>query len=219
MKRPVLLVALLPVVLLLAACGDGDDAGTSSSPTSKPSAEVSDTPTPQESDSPVVQTKVNAEDYLLEGGLNDDSDGDGFWSAHYGFYFEPTKSARCDIYIFSGDDPVVSCEILPGNESKVTYELPADAQCDYSTANPHDGYTMALGSKGLYPQVAGFSGCQDMGSVEPAIAAATKMLGEGQQLTTPPFECVVNGAAVGCDYVNGTDGSFIFGLFTAVHAG
>ena len=167
--------------------------------------------------SPVVEQDVDAQAYLLEGGLNLDPDGDGFWSAHYGFYFEPSKSARCDIFIFSGDEPGVRCSIVPGNESKVGYALPAGTQCDYSTSNPFDGYTLALGSKGLDPARSGFSGCQAM--TEPNyFTAETKILGEGQRITVEPFGCIVNGGAVDCYYTDDS-GSITFGLGTAVHAG
>lgn len=214
MSRRLGIALLLPLVLVLAACAlVPAPAGDSQSP--KPTETL--TAEPEESESPVVDEVVDAETYLLEGALNEDPDGDGFWSAHYGFYFEPSKSARCDIYIFSGDDPEASCSIVPGNESKVTYDLPAGTQCDFSTSNPFDGYTLAVGSKGLGDQRAGWSGCQDMTAAD-YFSTETKTLGESQSITVEPFGCVVNGGAVSC-YFTDDSGSITFGLETAAYAG
>jgi len=210
-------VLLVPLVLALAACTPVPPSPSDSqSQSPKPTATV--TAEPQDDESPAVDGPVDPQSYLLEGALNEDPDGDGFWSAHYGFYFEPSKSARCDIHIFSGDDPEMSCSIVPGNESKVTYDLPVGAQCDDTTAGPFDGYTLALGSKGLSPARAGFIYCQESADGPAPFAAETKTLGEGQSITVEPFGCVVTGETVGCSFTDDS-GSITFGLHSAAHAG
>ena len=213
---------LLPVVVALAGCTPiaplplhtGGDSPTPS--VTEPTE--SDTPEPEET--VVVSDEVNAEDYLLEGGVGV-LDEDGYWFAHYGFFVDDTESVRCDIWVFSGDDPGVECSVTPGHESEVTYDVPTgpDYDCDLSTSNPKDGYSLALGSKGLPdPFLAGWSGCPETRLLNPGVAEATRVLGEGQQITVPPFSCVVNGHAAGCGYLDGS-ASIIFSLFTEAHAG
>ena len=210
MTRRLPLLAVLPLLLALVGCG----------PTPVPAADdstpptVAVTPTVGPTAEPVV---ITPDDYLLEGGIDEDPDGDGFWSAHYGFWVDESHSVRCDIVIFSGDDPVTFCSVVPGNEAKIEYPLPAGAQCDYTTANPFDGYTMAVGSKGLYPASAGFSGCQDAAGGED-FAAQTKLLPDGAELTVEPFHCSVADKVAECERTDG-QGSFAFGLATATSVG
>ena len=178
----------------------------------------SETLTPEES--ALVSGEVNAEDYLLEGGVGV-LDEDGYWFAHYGFFVDDTESVRCDLWVFSGDDPGVTCAVTPGHESEVTYVLPTgpEIECDLSTSNVADGYSLALGAKSLPdPFLAGWVGCPATRLLGPGLADATKVLGEGKQITVPPFSCVVNGHAAGCGYLDGS-ASIIFGLSTAAHAG
>lgn len=222
MMRRGVLVLLLPAVFLLVGCtppgslpAPVTSAAASASPTA--SAESEDTPTPA---APAASGEVDAETYLLQGKVGV-LDADGVWFAHYGFYVDDTKAVRCDIWVFSGDDPGVLCAVTPGHESEVTYDLPTgpDIECDLSTSNPADGYSLALGAKSLPdPFLSGWSGCPETRPLDPGIAAATKVLGEGQQITVPPFSCVVNGHAAGCGYLDGS-ASIIMSLYTAVHAG
>lgn len=207
------LVAVVPLLLALAACGPESTPAAQQTSSSTPTAGSSPTPTPTAS----AAAPIVADDYLLEGGLNADPDGDGFWSAHYGFYFEPSQSARCDIFIFSGDAPVTSCSIIPGKESSANYPLPAGAQCDYSTSNPFDGYSLALGAKGLDPAASGFSGCQDPAAAS-YFAAETTVLPNGGELTVEPFHCAIAADIATCAYTDGL-ASISFGLSAVTFTG
>jgi hypothetical protein len=207
MKRSAL---LLPLLLLLVACGPVLEPVETATPSGKPTVEV--TPTTEADSGP-----ANPDDYLIAGGLNEDPDGDGFWSARYAFFTDDSHAVRCDIWIFSGDSPAVLCGITPGNESLVTYELPAGAQCDLSTSNPYDGYSLSVGGKSL-DGFAGWSGCPETRDYNPEDNAITKVLPEGQVLTTPPFTCVVGGKAASCDFTDGS-GGITLGLYTAAHYG
>ncbi len=211
MKRAApLLVA--PILLLLVACGPGEATPSDDSPTQKPTVEVSPT-----AEAPAEAGPADPNDYLIAGGLNSDPDGDGFWSARYAFFTDDSHSVRCDIWIFSGDSPAVLCGITPGNENLVTYALPADAQCDLSTSNPYDGYSLSVGGKSL-DGFAGWSGCAETRDYNPEDNAITKVLPEGQTLTMPPFTCVVGGKAASCDFTDGS-GGVTLGLYTAAHYG
>ncbi len=214
------------VVLLLAGCDPVGDPAATSTPTPSVSAsstpEASEEPTDEgtgggDGDGGVAQQVVDPNTYLIAGGLNSDPDGDGFWSAHYAFFNDDTHAIRCDIWIFSGDGPYAGCGVTPGNEGLVTYDLPADAQCDLSTSNPHDGYSIALGAKGA-DTAAAFSGCLETRDYQPEDMAVIKVLGEGQQITVDPFGCVTNGHATSCYYLDDS-AQFTFGLFVAAHAG
>ena len=210
-RRAVVLIA--PLLLALAACTPQPPAPSDGPPTNQPTVSV----TPTETAPPVEKGPANPVDYLIAGGLNEDPDGDGFWSAHYAFFTDDSHAVRCDIWIFSGDAPGALCGITPGNEGLVTYELPAGAQCDLSTSNPYDGYSLSVGGKSL-DDFAGWSGCAEQRDYNPEDNAITKVLPEGQVLTLPPFTCVVGGEAASCDFTNG-DGGITLGLYTAASYG
>lgn len=204
-------VLLAPLLLLLVACGPGAPTPSDDSPSEKPTVQVGETAPAEE---PVAEGPVTADDYLIAGGLNEDPDGDGFWSAHYAFTTDATGAVRCDLWIFSGDDPSVLCAITPSHRSEVTYALPSGTQCDLSTANPYDGYSLSVGGKAL-DGFAGWSGCAeqlDYGT------ETVKVLGEEQTLTVPPFVCVVGGKAASCDFQDGS-GGVTLGTYTAAHYG
>ncbi len=215
-------VLLTPLLLVLAACTPQVPPASDDSPTQKPVIEV--TPTADadglgggDDNDPTTKTAANPDDYLIAGGLNVDTDGDGFWSAHYAFFTDDSHSVRCDIWIFSGDSPGALCGITPGNEGLVTYDLPSGAQCDLSTSNPYDGYSLSVGGKSL-DDFAGWSGCAEQRDYNPEDNAITKVLPEGQTLTMPPFVCVVGGKAASCDFSNG-DGGITLGLYVAASYG
>lgn len=205
--------ALAPLLLVLAACTPQAPTPPDDSPVGSPTIAV----TPTEKAEALDEGPANPDDYLIAGGLNEDPDGDGFWSAHYAFFTDDSHAVRCDIWIFSGDAPGALCGITPGNESLVTYELPADAQCDLSTSNPYDGYSLSVGGQGL-DDFAGWSGCDETRGYNPEDNAITKVLPEGQLLTMPPFSCIVGGKAASCDFIDGS-GGITLGLYTAASYG
>ena len=98
----------------------------------------------------------------------------------------------------------------------MTYPLPTGTQCDYTSSNPFDGYTISLGSKGLYPAASGFSGCQGYGQT--AFAAELKVLPDGGELLVEPFRCTVTDGIVDCAYTDGL-AEIRFGLSTATFSG
>ena len=211
MRRAVVLFA--PLLLVLAACTPQAPVPAADPSSEKPTVAVTAT----ETAAPVVKGTASPDDYLVAGGLNSDPDGDGFWSAHYAFFADDSDSVRCDIWIFSGDSPGALCAITPGNESLVTYDLPSDAQCDLSTSNPYDGYSLSVGGKSL-DDFAGWSGCPETRAYSPEGTATPKVLPEAQVLTLPPFSCVVGGKAASCDFLNG-DGGITLGLYVAASYG
>jgi hypothetical protein len=182
-------VLLIPLVLMLAACGDGTTPGGAPS---GPTDAQSPTPTEVENE----PTDANPDDFLIRGGI-DVLDSDGMWMAQYAFFADDSKQVRCDIFLFSGDAPVASCGAQLGSEGAVTYALPADASCDYSGSNPFDGYTVALNNKGLYPKVAGYSGCNDPANA-PYKNELVQVLPDNATLTVDPFVCSVSAATVAC---------------------
>lgn len=190
-------VAASALAVLLVACDPlpAADPGGSASPSASPGA----TPTL------VVggASDVDPDDFLIEGRLGSDPDGDGFWSAHYAFFTDDERTVRCDLRIFSGDAPVTSCAITPGNEQSITYPLPADANCDPSGPNPFDGLSLALGAKGLEPSPAGFSGCLLGADSDPDLNRVTRVLPEGARLAVDPFSCEVTDGVAECRFVAG----------------
>lgn len=186
-------LAVVPLLLVLVACDPTPPPIEGSPQQTQPSS----TPTP----TLVVPVDVDPADYLIEGNPGVDTDGDGFWSAHYAFFTDEQRTTRCDIRLFSASSPVASCSITPGNEALVTYALPAGAQCDLSTSNPFDGYTLALGALPLGDDWAGFSGCAVGADSDPALNAVTRELPDGAVLTVDPFRCSVVGGTAECAYL------------------
>ena len=210
-------VLIVPLLLALAACTPQAPAPAGVTPTATPTVEATQDGMGGGDEEPAPKTEENPDDYLIAGALNVDTDGDGFWSAHYAFFTDDSHSVRCDVWIFSGDSPGALCGITPGNESLVTYERPGDAQCDLSTSNPYDGYSLSVGCKSL-DDFAGWSGCAESRDYAPEDMAVIKVLPEQQTLTLPPFVCVVGGKAASCDFSNG-DGGITLGLYVAVSYG
>jgi hypothetical protein len=193
-------VALISVIsggLLLAACAP---AGPVSTPdaipsTAPPGAGATATPEPED---------VDPAAFLLTGtpGV---FDADGFWSGHYGFFADASKSVRCDIYIFSGDSGGLTCAITLGNEGLRSYTVPPEVatDCDPSASNASDGYSVGINFKVFETGSAGFTGCRQwLQQADPTILAATKVLADNQTLivesANESFVCAVAAGVADC---------------------
>jgi len=196
MLRRAAALAVLPLLLVLTACGGP-------APVETPVASAPPEPTPSETAIvPPESTQIDPEEYLIDGGV-DLVDEDGMWMARYGFYLDDSKTTLCDMYIFSGDDPDLFCTITPGSEDVVTYDLPP-ADCDASQSNFADGYSAGINGKSLEGK-AGFTGCQEYNQPEPEIDPLRKVLPPYSILLVEPFACEVTVDAVAlCNYTDGT---------------
>ena len=147
--------AALAVVLALAGCSPETPAPSSSpSAASKPTTTATAAPTATAAAAPET---VDPATFLIDG-TPFVADADGYWKGHYAFFTDASETVRCDIYIFSGDSGGVTCAVTAGNDSTVTYQLPA-AQCDQSTSNPYDGLSVGINFKVFDTGNAGFTGC------------------------------------------------------------
>lgn len=207
MLRRAAVIAVLPLLLALTACGQP-------APVETPAAPPPPAPTPSETAIvPPEPTNVVPEDYLIAGGV-DELDENGMWSARYGFYLDDSKTTLCDLYIFSGDDPSLFCTIAPGEEDVITYDLPA-ANCDASQSNFSDGYSAGINGKSLEGN-AGFTGCQEYNQPEPEVDPLRKVLPPHSVLLVEPFVCEVTEDAVAlCNYTDGS-ASLEWGATSAV---
>jgi hypothetical protein len=207
-------------VLLLAGCTPASPA-----PTASPGASVAaeTTPTASSTPPPAARQKVNAADYLISG-TPFVPDEDGLWSGHYAFFTDETKTVRCDIYIFSGDSGGAICATTAGNQGLVTYPLPA-AQCDPSTSNPFDGYSVGINFKVFDTGNAGYTGCGvgDFFATAPGNELPLPLVLHDDQILVvdaPPYQytCAVSAGVAACtDSYSGA--SITYGLTQAGFVG
>jgi predicted small lipoprotein YifL len=195
MLRRAAAFAVLPLLLVLTACGEPAPAETPTASAPAPIATPTETVPPESS-------PIDPDDYLIDGGV-DMIDENGMWSARYGFYLDDSKTTQCDFTLFSGDDPGLFCTVAPGETGVVSYELP-EANCDASQSNFADGYSAGINGKSL-EGAAGFTGCQEYNQSEPLVDAKRKVLPPYSILLVEPFMCEVTVDAVAlCGYTDGS---------------
>jgi hypothetical protein len=201
---------LFALSIALAAC---TSVGTGTANDSTPSASVS----PSSSPTPSAPAEVNAADYLTDGGPGG---GSGLGEAVYSFYTDDSKTVRCDVSTSSVPPDLASCEIVKGNESLVTYAVPAEsaAACDLADAKNYrgDGYQVSLGVLKNLGQDAGFWGCREVETDTPSVLTVSKVIPNGSSIVVGSIVCAVADGEVSCGYFSpGNDASFTFGLSVA----
>ena len=197
--------ALIPLVLLLAACAPSAHHIAGPHPTvihhtpkasGSPSATPTPTPTPTVAAPPAP---FNAAQYLIEGTPNV-PDANGDWYGEWAFYTDATKSVWCQFTIFSGDNPGSTCSILPAARAQVTYPLPAGRSVGCATTN-WDGYTLAMAGSAddLQPNAdAGWDQCFSQNPPTAADLAKTPVLPNGATLAVAPFSCTAQAGVGSC---------------------
>lgn len=220
MSLGVRLAVVVAVVLLVAGCAPKAEVPSTTPPPSPSSTTATPTPTSTPTLTVAPPEDVDPAAFLLEGtpGVFDSS---GFWKGHYGFFTDASKRVRCDIWIFSGDSGGVTCGTMPGSLDLVTYALPA-VNCDGSTSNPFDGYSVGINFKVFDTGSAGFEGCQFTANIDPALVNSTKVLLDNQTLhvTTDAYQytCTVGSGVARCAEA-GSGASIEYGLGVAEFEG
>jgi hypothetical protein len=214
MTRTQFAVLLAPLVLVLTACVPNPPAQTTPDPTVEPSVTATEEP---HSEEPIVDAAGpelrDANDFLVSGALNEDPDGDGVWEARYAFYADAQHAIRCDIWIFSGDDPALECAVAPEARDLVTYSLPNPVPgCDMSADSPTDGYSLYLSNQG-FGSKAFWAGCAEYLDYS-GDEVPVKVLQNNQTILVEPFTCLVNHEVAECTYTDGS-GTIWLGLGTA----
>lgn len=217
MKRNLGLVALVPLVLLLAACTPAPPSpGTSAAPASA-SATPSATP-------PAAATPVDPADYLINGVADPTTDTTGVDFGEWAFFTDAQKQVWCEFTIFSADVPAAYCLVVGSGKSATTYSIPSGVAngCDMSSSLAVDGYGLGLSNEGFAGGTqAGWAGCSTDFFAPPPDLAKTAVLPDGGTLTVAPFSCSVSASVATCHYTaanNGGSGTIVLGLHVATFA-
>jgi hypothetical protein len=214
--------AALAVVLALAGCAPEIPA-PSTSASATPTPTVSATASAPTDSAPAPPETVDPSTFLIDG-TPFVADADGYWKGHYAFFTDDSETVRCDIYIYSGDSGGLTCAVTAGNDSTVTYALPA-AQCDPSMSNPYDGLSVGINFKVFDTGNAGFTGCGVGAFFETQPGSDLpnpKVLKDNQTLNvitaTYNYTCTVSKGVASCsEALSGA--SIKFGLSVAEFAG
>ena len=212
--RALVIIAVVPVVLALAACGSPAQAPTGS-PAAPPAASQSATATPTPTPAPTTATPqvVNPTDYLLDGAIGGDGD---VWQAKFGFFTDASKAVRCDISVNSETPGRVTCQVMVGSEGEVSYAVPGPVsdQCDASSATYRDGYEVGLGLFQSIGTDSGFYACRELQAEHADWVASTKVIPDAGTINVQEFSCTVAAGVASCGRP-GKSGGFVFGLSVA----
>ncbi len=123
---------------------------------------------------------------------------------------------RCDIFVNSETAGRVTCQVVKGHESEVTYAVPSPVtdQCNSSSSTYRDGYEVGLGLFQSIGTDSGFYACRELQTQHPDWVAATKVLPDNASIIVKEFSCTVLGGVATCGRLAGS-GGLIFGLSTA----
>ena len=222
-QRLAAVFAITSAAVLLIGCAPTDQGSTPTAAESSASTSESIATASPDTDTVDLET-VDPSAFLLEGTpgvLN----ADGYWSGHYGFFTDASKVVRCDLYIFSGDSGGVNCAITLGNEASRSYVVPPEVStdCDLIASNSSDGYSIGINFKVFESGTAGFTGCRlSQEQADPAILAATKVLGQSQLLAVETayemYACTVENGVASCSEAS-SGASIRFGTAVAEYQG
>ena len=211
MKRRAWPLALVPAVLLLAACNPISPAPEASQPET-----ASASATPSADPVPTAPTAVDAAEYIIDGAVGTT---DEAWHAIYSFYTDASESVLCDFDVNSETPSSAYCWVVTGKESLVTYSVPppVTGQCDFHTAEyTGDGYQVGVG---VFQQIgvdAGFLGCREIETSTPAIVSGSKVIPDNSTISAGELTCTVAGGIATCGYAApGSTTTFTFGLSVA----
>jgi hypothetical protein len=156
---------------------------------------------------------ANPDDYLLNGAIGAEGD---TWGANFGFFTDASKAVRCDIAVNSETAGRVTCQVMMGQESAVTYAVPSPVsdQCNSSSSTYRDGYEVGLGLFQSIGVDSGFYACRELQAQHPDWIAATKIMPDNATITVKEFSCTVVSGVAACGRP-AKSGGFVFGLPTA----